>query len=456
VKKWEVMDNAQNKEELSSLEFPRFVTVGAVVGIVLGFALGALANVHPVGILAGIGAVAGPIGEAWTKALLLVVVPLIMCYLILAATGEGVKRAAKVGGVSLAVFVAMMIASAVYTVALAPPLIRQGPGDGGSFARAVERAGDLGAGTAEGAEMATGLGEALVGMIPDNVFEAAADGDLIGLILVSVLFGFALSRIGPQKDQVVAFVRAMRDAVFVATYWVILALPVGAFALSLDIASRTGLELAGVIGYYLLIHIGLLVGLTLLLYPFTALVAGGGTADFALAVWPAQSVAMTTRSSLASVPALVNGARNRLRLPEDVVGLTLPLAASTFKMNSLVSATLKLLFLAHLYGLGLDPLFILLFIGVQILTAPGVPGIPSGGYVMTLPLYVAVGIPVEGVILLKAMDGVPDIFKTLLNSTAYMSASVVVARAVGWRPTVRPGPCSAECHWSTYLWRSSR
>ena len=135
---------------------------------------------------------------------------------------------------------------------------------------------------------------------------------------------------------------------------------------------------------------------------------------------------MSTRSSLASLPALMKSARDQLRLPEDVVGLSLPLAASTFKMNTLVSATFKLLFLAHLYGIGLDPAFILLFIGTQILLSPGVPGIPSGGYVMTLPLYVAVGIPVEGVILLKAMDGLPDIFKTMLNSTAYSSPSATV------------------------------
>jgi Na+/H+-dicarboxylate symporter len=114
-----------------------------------------------------------------------------------------------------------------------------------------------------------------------------------------------------------------------------------------------------------------------------------------------------------------------------VVSLSLPLGASTFKMNTLVSSFLKLLFLAHLYGVALGPTFLLVFIGTQILTSPSVPGIPSGGYVMTLPLYVAVGIPVEGVVLLKALDGVPDIFKTMLNATAYMASAVVVARLVG-------------------------
>ncbi len=427
------MPDSDPPEKTFPPEFPKYLTVGAVVGILLGFGLGALAHLHPVPVFEWIGSMAGPLGLVWTKALLLVVVPLIVCFLVLAAAGDGVKQTATIGGVSLAVFTAMMVFSAAFTLVLGTASLRRAPADEGAFARAVEEAGDLGLPSVGGAEGGVGLGERLVAMVPDNIFEAAANGDLIALILVSALFGFAVSKIGPQKEQVLSFVRALRDAVFMATYWVILALPVGAFALAYDVASRTGLALAGILGYYLVVHIGLLIALLILLYPFTALVAGGGLRVFARAVWPAQGVAISTRSSLASVPALMKGARNPMNLPEDVVGISLPLGASTFKMNTLVSSFFKLLFLAHLYGISLDPAFLLLFVGTQVLTSPGVPGIPSGGYVMTLPLYVAVGIPVEGVILLKAMDGVPDLFKTCLNSTAYMSAAVVVARTQGWR-----------------------
>jgi Na+/H+-dicarboxylate symporter len=433
------MTEKQNGGEGFSPEFPKFVTVGAVVGILLGFGLGAFGNAYPNLILGGIGAVAGPVGEMWTKALLLVVVPLIVCYLILAAAGDGVKEAAQVGGISLGVFATMMLGSAAYTLLLAPTLLRGTPGDVEGFSRAVAGAGELGVGPEEMPEAAATLGDRLVAMIPDNVFETAARGDLIGLILISAVFGFALSRIGPAREQVLPVIRATRDAVFVVTYWVILAIPVGAFALAYDIAFKTGMTLAGILGYYFVVHLGLLIVLILLLYPLTGLVGRSGMGRFARAVWPAQGVAMSTRSSLASVPALMKGARDHLGLPEDVVGLTIPLGASTFKLNTLVSSTFKLLFLAHVYGINLDPTFLLLFVGTQILLSPGVPGIPSGGYVMTLPLYVAVGIPVEGVILLKAMDGIPDIFKTMMNTTGYMSAAIIVARFMGWNPETSPG-----------------
>jgi Na+/H+-dicarboxylate symporter len=422
------------KEEALSVEFPRHLALASVLGLLLGFALGGLANAYPAPAWDAVAAVAGPVGQAWIRALLLVVVPLIVCYLILAAAGESIRHAAKVGGASLLIFTGMMVAAAAFTLALAPPLLERTPGDLESFSQALAEMDQLGIVPDPVAEVSVGWGDRLVAMIPANLFEAAANGDLIGLILVSVVFGLAVSRIGPQRDSILRLVRAMRDAVFVVTYWVILAIPVGAFALAFEIASRTGVVLAGVIGYYLVVHLGLLIGLFLLLYPITHLVGGGGMGVFARAVWPAQGVAMSTRSSLASLPALMKGARDHLRLPDEVVGMSLPLAASTFKMNTLVSAMFKFLFLARLYGIEPGFSYILLFAGPQILLSPGVPGIPSGGYVMTFPLYVAVGIPLEGVILLKAMDGIPDIFKTLLNTTAYMSAAVFVGRTRGWKP----------------------
>jgi Na+/H+-dicarboxylate symporter len=416
------------------IRYPKFITVGSVVGILAGFGLGILASLYPSAVFDGIGAVASPVGQAWTRSLLLVVVPLVVCYLVLAASGEGVRDVAAVGGVSLAVFLGMMLSAAAFTLSLGPWLLARTPGEPGTIARAVSEMGDMGIQPVSPEGAAPGLGESLVAMIPDSVFGAAARGDLIGLILVSVLFGLALSRIGDRREVVLEFVRGIRDAVLVATHWVLLAIPFAAFALAFDVGSKAGVEIAGILGYYMLVHIGLLITLTLLLYPAAAVLLKGGVTRFARSVWIAQGVAASTRSSLASVPALVEGAEKHLELPDDVVALTLPLGASTFKMNTLVSTVLKVIFLAHIYGLTLEPTFIAMFIGVQIVTSPSVPGIPSGGYVMTLPLYVAAGIPVEGVIFLKALDGIPDIFKTVLNSTSYQFSGVVVARVRGWRP----------------------
>jgi Na+/H+-dicarboxylate symporter len=127
----------------------------------------------------------------------------------------------------------------------------------------------------------------------------------------------------------------------------------------------------------------------------------------------------------------MEGADKRLGVPTEVGSFVLPLAVSAFKVNRTISSPLKLLFLAHVYGITLDPGTVALFIPTVMLLSFSSPGIPSGGFLVTMPFYLAAGIPVEGIVLLKAVDAVPDIFKTLVNVTADMSVATIVARFVG-------------------------
>ncbi len=138
---------------------------------------------------------------------------------------------------------------------------------------------------------------------------------------------------------------------------------------------------------------------------------------------------MSTRSSLAALPALVEGARTTLRLPESVVGFALPLSAATFKPNRLVTSPARLLFLAHVYGIRISPLEYAGFAGYVILLSAATLGIPRGGGTMkSLPAYVALGIPIEGYVLSRTVDVIWDFFATVLNATGYATAGVLLAR----------------------------
>jgi proton glutamate symport protein len=176
-----------------------------------------------------------------------------------------------------------------------------------------------------------------------------------------------------------------------------------------------------------------------LLYPLAALLGRVSIARLAHALAPAQIVAASTRSSLASLPALIEGAERRLGLPGPVTGLVLPLAVATFKLNRTVSSTAKLMFLAHVYGIPLDPGQIGVFVATVLLISFSTPGIPSAGTLTTLPVYLSFGIPIEGILVLNAVDAIPDIFKTVLNVTGDMSAAAMVARFAG-TPAVAPSP----------------
>jgi Na+/H+-dicarboxylate symporter len=152
-------------------------------------------------------------------------------------------------------------------------------------------------------------------------------------------------------------------------------------------------------------------------------------------------VALTTRSSLASVPALVQGAGARLNLPESVIGFGIPFAASTFKPNRLVSSPAKLLFLSWIFGVPIDAFGYAFFVGYVMLLAVTSVGIPNQhARNVTLPAYLALGIPVEGVVLIASVDMLWDFTATALNSTGYLATTTLLPRDATVVTVTGPSP----------------
>ena len=149
---------------------------------------------------------------------------------------------------------------------------------------------------------------------------------------------------------------------------------------------------------------------------------------FAQGVFPAQAVAFSSSSSLASLPALIDGSERRLRLPPSVTDVVLPLAVSTFKVATPALWLGAAIFLARLYGVPLAPTQLLAISFTGILTSFSTPGVPHGWLLVISPLVVTMGIPAEGIGLLIAVDAIPDIFATTLNVTGDMVAAALVSR----------------------------
>ncbi len=156
--------------------------------------------------------------------------------------------------------------------------------------------------------------------------------------------------------------------------------------------------------------------------------SGVGLRPFARALLPAQLIAFSSSSSLASLPALVEGAERGLELPERVRGFVLPLAVSTFKIAAPVSWTIGALFVGRFYGIELHAGQLATIAFAAVFLAFGVPGIPRGAFLMLAPLFVAIGVPVAGIGILIAVDAIPDLFATVLNLTGNFVAAVLVAR----------------------------
>jgi Na+/H+-dicarboxylate symporter len=213
--------------------------------------------------------------------------------------------------------------------------------------------------------------------------------------------------------------------------WIILLAPIGVFALVLPIAARAGTAFVGAIGFYMVAYSVASLVVTALLYPVVVIFGRIPLRQFARAVLPPQLVALSTSSSLAALPALVEGAERELELPERVTGFVLPLAVSMFKIAGPVSWTVGALFIGWFYGVPLGVRELGTIAVASVFLGFAGPGIPRGAFISLAPLFVAIGLPAEGIGILIAVDAIPDIFSTVLNTTGNMAATALVARADG-------------------------
>jgi Na+/H+-dicarboxylate symporter len=167
---------------------------------------------------------------------------------------------------------------------------------------------------------------------------------------------------------------------------------------------------------------------SLLLYPVVALWGGISLRRFARALLPTQLIAWSSSSSMATLPAMVETAERDLGLGERTTGFVLPLAVSIFHISGPVSWSLGAAFVGWFYGVPLHARELLLIALYAIFLGFAGPGVPRGAFIMLAPLFAAIGLPVEGIGILIAIDALPDTFSTVLNVTGDLTATALVAR----------------------------
>ena len=374
-----------------------------------------------------------PIGQMWLSALMLLVLPLVISCTLSAVVGmpRG-QSAGTLFGRALALFIAVLLAGALITLVVAPPVISVFPIDPADIE--LLKASTPVPEAARQAALSpndTSFLAWLTGLVPQNLVEAARRGDLLPLLLVSLLIGAAVTRLPDEhREPMTRLFIAFAATMLTAVRWLLWFLPVGVFIFMYSFVLSAGAIFAGVVAGLIIVVSFSLLFCTLLYYPLTAAFGRVTLREFAYAVLPAQVMALSTSSSLASLPALVDGARDRLKLPESATGFVLPLCAALFKPNRTVSSTAKLLVLAHFFGVPLSAGGIAAFVLTVIVLSFSTIGLPGGATAFkTLPAYVAVGIPVEALVIAEAVETIPDLFKTLLNVTANMSVATLLSRS---------------------------
>lgn len=398
------------------------LTSRLLISLVAGLIVGGIISASGVPELRAIPDYIEPVGALWTNAIRMTVVPLIVSLLVTSLAGprsEGLV--AQVGGRLIALMCALVTGVALFAATVGPPLLSVVP---------------LGAADASGAGPRAPLGELppfrswLVDLVPPNPIKSAVDGALLPLMVATAAVALALGRVRPEvRDPTVRVFEAIREAMFILIDWILLAAPVGVFALVIALAAHLGAPAARALGHYVLVASVLVTVSLLALYPIVRAFGGVRVMEFARAVAPAQVVAFTTRSSLAALPALATAAAT-LRLPPSVSGLVLPIAVSTFKYSSPIVRITGTLLVARLYGIHLEPLPIAAIATAIAILSFYTPGIPSGGLFVMTPIYEAIGLPVEGIGILIALDVIPDTFMTTANVTANLVVATLVSKSI--------------------------
>ena len=369
-----------------------------------------------------------PVGALWVNAIRMTVIPLVVSLLVTGvASATDVKAIGRLGARTLLVFLAMLASLAAVAIPLTMAVFRWMP-ERGPIAPPLP-AGAAEAANQVAADPTQSFGGWLVSLVPPNPIAAAAGGAMLPLILFTLLFALAVAQSAPAaRATIVGFFQAVSEAMLTLVRWVILAAPLGVFGLMLPLAAHAGVNVAGAIGFYILAYSLLSLGGVLLLYPVVASFGRVPMRRFVRAALPAQLIAFTSSSSVASLPALVESAEQGLGFPKRISGFVLPLAVSTFHYAGPVTWTVGAVFAGWFYGIPIGPreTFIVAFASVFLTAAA--PGVPRGGFIMLAPLFSAIGLPIEGIGVLIALDVIPDTFATVLNVTGDLAAAALVAR----------------------------
>ena len=403
------------------------LTTRMLVALIAGLVTGIVATTVDDATASAIVRVTDPVGSIWVNALRMTLIPLVVSLLIgVVASVPSARSTGALGIRALLVFLIFLVATGVVSILIGPALVAMLPIDAATTA-ALQTA-DAATIATNAARMPT-IGQTLIDIVPANPIRAAADGAMLPLVVFSIALGAAATRIPAEERAVlVQFFRSLSDAMLVIVGWVIAVAPIGVFALAVGLGARIGLTAVGVIGGYVVILSGVVILATMLMYG--AAVFGGGVPlpVFARAVAPAQAVAFSARSSLAALPALVEGARRWLVLPPVVTSFVLPLAVSTLRLSTPIMWSITFPFLAQLYGVELGYGHLALLVLNGILLSFSVPGLPSASLFLMAPFLTGLGIPVQALGIVLAADAIPDLFKGVLNVTGHMASATIVAR----------------------------
>jgi dicarboxylate/amino acid:cation (Na+ or H+) symporter, DAACS family len=403
---------------------PRRMLIGIITGIVLGLAAKLFAA-DAAWLAWVINNVATPIGQIFLRLLFMLVVPLLFSALVVGVTGIELRDLGRLGGRTL-LYTVVVTAVGVTLGLVLVNVIR--PGEiGHTESLKAMAAQQAGAPTVNALDKSAA--ELIVSMVPRNAVEAAATGDMIGVIVFALVFGIALAVTRtPAAMKFQEMIQGLYDVMMTCIDGVLRLAPLGVGALLFTMAARLGTGLIVQLGAYVgVVVLGLALQMVVVYSFLLRVVAGRSPMWFFRGAKLAIITAFSTSSSSASLPTALKVADEDLRLPTSVSRFVLTVGASMNQNGTALFEGVTVLFLAQVYGvhLGLGDQALIMFI--SILAGVGTAGVPAGSLPAIAMILTMFKIPVEGLALILGVDRLLDMCRTTLNVTGDLVAAVVLS-----------------------------
>jgi len=373
------------------------------------------------------------IGKLFLNALTLVVVPLVASSIITGSARMGSEEAfEKLGSKTFFYFILNSFLAAllglILVVFIQPGLSSRSALVMPSLVSNVEQIKNL----AEG-NIFDQFAQILLKIVPSNILQVASQGQMLGLIFFSLLFGFFISKIEVHSGSVILhFWKAVFQIMMKITHLVMKALPIGVFGLVAKVVATTGADsISSVAWFFLTVTLGLSLYTFVILPLMISLIARVNPILYFKAMAPALFTALSTSSSAATLPVTIECMEKKVGVSNRISSFTLPLGTSLNCAGTSLYAVVTTIYIAQSYGfeLGMGTLFTILI--MSFLTSFGMAGIPSASLVSIVVILNSIGLPSEGIGLVLAVERIVDMMRTVVNVFGNSCSTLLIAKSEG-------------------------
>jgi len=360
------------------------------------------------------------VGQVFISLLQMLVVPLVFVSLVCGSSSlSDPKMLGRVGGKTVLLY--LLTTGIAVTLALSAAAVFQ-PGVGASPAKTVER--DI-------AE-ATPFTQVLIDMVPTNPVSAMAEGQMLPIIVFSVLLGIALTLSGRRGERVVSWFQDFNHVIMRLVTLVMRFAPYGVFALIATLAATSELADFVAVGKYVVLVFAVLLLHALVVYPtLLVFLARLNPLAFLSKMRAAMMFAFSTASSNATIPVTLETVEKRMGVSNKIASFTVPLGATINMDGTAIMQGIATGFIAQFYGIDLSLGQYLMVVAMVILASVGTAGVPSVGLVVLAGVLTQVGLPAEGIAMILGIDRVLDMTRTAVNVTGDATVTTIVARSEG-------------------------